>query len=372
MSVKLYSNVTVLTDTDPAPAHDIAAALHTHTGGAALDILGLSAASTVAMLTPLASPGAAAAILRTTDAGLLTLLNLVISQHLLLGGGLYVGNSAGTTADGCVYLERGKTGASDAATDRPQFVFRRTRGTVAAKTNVVSGDWLGSYEFRGNYSNYYYLAANVYAVADGTWDASNKPGRLVFATMPNGGSAALDRMEIKQDGATRIGRSLVVGNLLSSPADNELWTDGDIRCATGLVAGSTATDPAAGEVLATTRLKAGSVADSTDGTTSLRTYTAAGSSIVWTYAGLDGTARTVIPDGAGDVTALLAVEAVIKPSTGTTTYDAARLAPGAAARTIYDDGTNRCAITVNADGSVQVQRTAGTVTFTIIINATWI
>lgn len=46
---------------------------HTYTGGAALDIFGLSAANTLALLTPSAAPGAAAAILKSDASGLLTL-----------------------------------------------------------------------------------------------------------------------------------------------------------------------------------------------------------------------------------------------------------------------------------------------------------
>ncbi len=62
---------------DDLPAHDLLAK-HSYTGGAALDLFGLSAADTLARITPSADPGAAAAVLRTDDDGLLQLTGLGI------------------------------------------------------------------------------------------------------------------------------------------------------------------------------------------------------------------------------------------------------------------------------------------------------
>ena len=56
---------------DDLPAHDIISK-HSYSGGANLDVFGLSAASTIARLTPLASPGNAAAILRTDSSGVVS------------------------------------------------------------------------------------------------------------------------------------------------------------------------------------------------------------------------------------------------------------------------------------------------------------
>lgn len=71
------ANIT-LAWTAPAPAaHDIVSA-HTYTGGAALDVFGLSAADTIARLTPASAPGANAKILCTDASGYLRLERLEI------------------------------------------------------------------------------------------------------------------------------------------------------------------------------------------------------------------------------------------------------------------------------------------------------
>jgi hypothetical protein len=57
------------------PSHDVLAR-HTYSGGAALDLFGLSAADTLAKLTPSSNPGAAAAILKTDSSGVLQLEGL--------------------------------------------------------------------------------------------------------------------------------------------------------------------------------------------------------------------------------------------------------------------------------------------------------
>jgi hypothetical protein len=57
------------------PSHDVLAR-HTYSGGAALDLFGLSAADTLAKLTPSSAPGAASAVLKTDSSGVLQLEGL--------------------------------------------------------------------------------------------------------------------------------------------------------------------------------------------------------------------------------------------------------------------------------------------------------
>ena len=65
-------------DAHHAKVHSILdSANHVVSGGAALDIIGQSAADTIARITPSSAPGAAAAILRTDASGVLSLVNLV-------------------------------------------------------------------------------------------------------------------------------------------------------------------------------------------------------------------------------------------------------------------------------------------------------
>ena len=79
----------VMTWASPAAAaHDIIGALHTYTGGSALDVIGLSAANTLAVLTPSSAPGAASAILKSDASGYLRLQRLELqgaSDYITVG-----------------------------------------------------------------------------------------------------------------------------------------------------------------------------------------------------------------------------------------------------------------------------------------------
>lgn len=60
--------------------HGMTSADHTYAGGAALDLFGLTAPSTLGVITPSSNPGAAAAVLKTTAAGALTLERLLLAD----------------------------------------------------------------------------------------------------------------------------------------------------------------------------------------------------------------------------------------------------------------------------------------------------
>lgn len=92
----------------------------------------------------------------------------------------------------------------------------------------------------------------------------------------------------------------------------------------------------------------------------------------WTWSGVDGTARTVIPNGTGDVTEvatfLYAVSAV---TAGDAMGGTVVLEPSDSFE-LYDDGTDALTLAVAADGSVTVQRTAGADTFKVSLWGTWL
>ncbi len=100
-------------DADDIPSHD-AVAWHTYSGGAALDLFGLTAADTVGKITPSYNPVASAAILRTDANGGVRLLRLGIgtdpdanSRITMIDGG-QIGQAAGplvTFDDTHNYLE---------------------------------------------------------------------------------------------------------------------------------------------------------------------------------------------------------------------------------------------------------------------------
>jgi len=111
----------------------------------------------------------------------------------------------------------------------------------------------------------------------------------------------------------------------------------------------------------------------------LHTYGSISGFLKWEYDGVDGTARTVIPDGAGDVVYALGLFSVVRASNGgtySTLYypaGAASLTPGSGDQTIYyDGGTNTCVIRVNANGSVDVRRTAGSLTYKVNLLLQWL
>lgn len=91
----------------------------------------------------------------------------------------------------------------------------------------------------------------------------------------------------------------------------------------------------------------------------------------WGYNGVAGTALTVIANGAGDVTEGIAVQYVASEVTGTDTGGGvAYLEPGDSWN-ICSDATNVLTLACAADGSVTVQRTAGTDTFKVTLWMVW-
>jgi hypothetical protein len=86
--------------------------------------------------------------------------------------------------------------------------------------------------------------------------------------------------------------------------------------------------------------------------------------IHWTAAAIGGTAKTVRPNGTGDVTAIAFATATTLPSAGAANATHGSVSPGGTL-TLWTDGTHTLTLAIAADGSVTVQRTAGTITFTV-------
>lgn len=101
--------------------------------------------------------------------------------------------------------------------------------------------------------------------------------------------------------------------------------------------------------------------------------------IHWEFDGVDGTARTVIPNGTGDAPGGIGGSYIVLHSGGTTrTGMVSSLGDGTAAVTpgtsqnIYNVGGNTLALAVAADGSVTVQRTAGSGTYKVALWLIWL
>lgn len=102
----------------------------------------------------------------------------------------------------------------------------------------------------------------------------------------------------------------------------------------------------------------------------LHTWDGVGGSLVWSYAGLDGTLRSILLDGTGDVTARIRWDYVVHDSAGNTAHGTLSAPPGTT-RTITV-GANTVTIYINANGSVEIQRTAGTDTIDVIFKMFWL
>jgi len=110
--------------------HDLIAK-HTYTGGSALDVVGLSAASTPALLTPSANPGAASAILKSDAAGKVQLVAMGINNAVPAAAGDVHAGADIRAAGGC-YL--GGVGAD------PPAGALQTTDYVAAGGGVHVGE----------------------------------------------------------------------------------------------------------------------------------------------------------------------------------------------------------------------------------------
>lgn len=108
----------------------------------------------------------------------------------------------------------------------------------------------------------------------------------------------------------------------------------------------------------------------------LHGYNAISGFIHWEFDGIDGTARTVLADGAGDVLYTLAITWVIRASTGEVRCDqvsSTSFTPGTNLTLMtLNAGADVCQFQLNANGSVTVQRTAGSKTYKVGLWMLWI
>ena len=98
------------------------------------------------------------------------------------------------------------------ATQAPQFIQRRARGTTGAPTAVQSGDNLGLFSFRGyNGTAMGGSRATITAQAAGNFTGASNPTRLIFSTTPVGQTTPQQVLVITPDGKVQInGQNLAV------------------------------------------------------------------------------------------------------------------------------------------------------------------
>ena len=100
------------------------------------------------------------------------------------------------------FVNSGSGGVDQGAANH---VFVRARGTTASPTTVASGDELGAVSFQGRETSTVVEAARISAFVDGTPGSLDMPGRLVFATTPDGTNSPTERMRIDSAGNVGIG-----------------------------------------------------------------------------------------------------------------------------------------------------------------------
>ena len=100
--------------------------------------------------------------------------------------------------------------------------------------------------------------------------------------------------------------------------------------------------------------------------------TGPGKCAAWGYNGIDGTARTMIANGTGDVTEGVTVQYVASEVTGADSYGGVVYLEPSDSFVINTDGTNALTLACAADGSLTVQRTAGTDTYKFQCWMVWV
>ncbi len=103
----------------------------------------------------------------------------------------------------------------------------------------------------------------------------------------------------------------------------------------------------------------------------LRGYETLSGFLHWEYDGVDGTARTVIADGAEDVAYRLTILHATRASDGQTNGGALSTGPGGFVYLFSNVGDD-LKLFVAANGAVTVQRTGGTLTYKVGLWLLWI
>jgi hypothetical protein len=105
-------------------------------------------------------------------------------------------------------------GNSSAPTDPGDIRVIRGLNVSSIGTNVDAD--LGIIKFGALEDS---VCAQISAVCDANWSASDTPGRLVFATTADGASSPTERMRISQNGSVLIGKTSNPGDLATTGTD---------------------------------------------------------------------------------------------------------------------------------------------------------
>jgi hypothetical protein len=298
---------------------------------------------------------------------------------------------------------------SDTATTSAQLAILKARAGPAA---VADGDSLGIVGFSGHDGTDYNGVANIEAIVDGTVSANTVPVKLQLSASETN-SAALDvllslspsiveigdvagggdvdidfndgQMFLRgSDGFLGVGTSSPAVNVQISGASKPSFmvTDTTNPCSTVIqsqnVEGFLGTITNHPLSFTTNQTRVMTLTPNTRrvgiGVTSpqgrMHTYDVISGFIVWEYDGLDATVRTIIPNATGDVLYRLTAMYVLRDSAAAVASGTTDVSNSASVNLTV--GTNTVRLRVNADGSTDIARTAGTDTIKVALTLRWL
>jgi len=97
----------------------------------------------------------------------------------------------------------------------------KARGTKASPTVVSDGDTLHETNIYGYDGSNFKKAARISAFVDGTPGTNDMPGRLIFATTPDGSTTPTERLRISSNGAITATGNFTTGGSIISEANPE-------------------------------------------------------------------------------------------------------------------------------------------------------
>ena len=110
-------------------------------------------------------------------------------------------------------------------TGGPNFLVRKSRGTLTSPALVLAGDTIGNFLFQG-YNDDWRTCANISAIVESGVGATgaDMPGSLVFWTTPDGSATQTEKMRITSAGYVGIGATVPVSILEACETTGGVFT----------------------------------------------------------------------------------------------------------------------------------------------------
>lgn len=298
---------------------------------------------------------------------------------------------------------------STAGSATPGIIMRKANGTLAAKTQVLADELMGFFGVRGaDGSSYSNATTGLFGFkAAENFTGSNEGVYGVVEVSPIGSQTRREIARFNSDGRFRVGPNTItpasIGHFYENTSavdatagltveqdgtgdavvhhyltGGQIWSSGIDNSDSDVYAISPAADlnskvfrlTSTGDLTINGILRSGTAAPAGSATPLSFVSDGVTSSGTWTINVTSGTAITVIANGAGDVGDILFYDVICDPSSGITGAGGGTMTPGTN-QDLFNDGGNICQLQCNADGSVTVQRTAGTLTYVVSLRLFW-